>query len=152
MKAAGRSWNELRFLAADRQKWKGLIDNPCSQKERWTLLLLLLLLNLEIYACLGFYEASNSSIVPTFRDNCRFHLQIAQEDGVQISLTQRQMPEITHRLTLAISQCTLQPSDIQKNSTNTYKSAIFVVHGCETWYIILREENRPRVFEERVLR
>jgi hypothetical protein len=30
MKAAGRSWNELRFLAADRQKWKGLIDNLCS--------------------------------------------------------------------------------------------------------------------------
>jgi len=26
----GRSWNELRFLAADRQKWKGLIDNLCS--------------------------------------------------------------------------------------------------------------------------
>ena len=22
----GRSWNELRFLAADRQKWKGLIE------------------------------------------------------------------------------------------------------------------------------
>jgi len=22
--------NELRFLAADRQKWKGLIDNLCS--------------------------------------------------------------------------------------------------------------------------
>ena len=29
-KEAGRSWNELRFLAADRQKWKGLIDNLCS--------------------------------------------------------------------------------------------------------------------------
>jgi len=27
---AGRSWNELRFLAADREKWKGLIDNLCS--------------------------------------------------------------------------------------------------------------------------
>jgi len=27
IKEAGRSWNELRFLAADRQKWKGLIDN-----------------------------------------------------------------------------------------------------------------------------
>ena len=26
----GRSWNELRFLAADRQKWKELIDNLCS--------------------------------------------------------------------------------------------------------------------------
>ena len=29
IKEAGRSWNELRFLAADRQKWKGLIDSPC---------------------------------------------------------------------------------------------------------------------------
>ena len=30
IKEAGRSWHELRFLAADRQKWKGLIDNLCS--------------------------------------------------------------------------------------------------------------------------
>ena len=30
IKEAGRSWNELRFVAADRQKWKGLIDNLCS--------------------------------------------------------------------------------------------------------------------------
>ena len=30
IKEAGRSWNELRFLAADRQKWKRLIDNLCS--------------------------------------------------------------------------------------------------------------------------
>ena len=30
IKEAGRSWNELSFLAADRQKWKGLIDNLCS--------------------------------------------------------------------------------------------------------------------------
>jgi len=29
-KEAGRNWNELRFLAADRQKWKRLIDNLCS--------------------------------------------------------------------------------------------------------------------------
>jgi len=29
MREAGRSWNELRFLAADRQKWKGLIDSLC---------------------------------------------------------------------------------------------------------------------------
>ena len=27
IKEAGRSWNELGFLAANRQKWKGLIDN-----------------------------------------------------------------------------------------------------------------------------
>jgi len=30
LKEAVRSWNELRFLAGDRQKWKGLIDNLCS--------------------------------------------------------------------------------------------------------------------------
>ena len=30
IKEAGRSWNELRFLAADRQKWKELKDNLCS--------------------------------------------------------------------------------------------------------------------------
>jgi len=30
IKEAGRSWNELRFLAPDRQKWKGLIDSLCS--------------------------------------------------------------------------------------------------------------------------
>jgi len=30
IKEAGRSWNELRFLAAGRQKWKRLIDNLCS--------------------------------------------------------------------------------------------------------------------------
>ena len=28
VKEAGRSWNELRFLSADRQKWKGLIRQP----------------------------------------------------------------------------------------------------------------------------
>jgi hypothetical protein len=38
IKEAGGSWNELRFLAADRQKWKGHTDNLCSYKERWTLL------------------------------------------------------------------------------------------------------------------
>ena len=30
IKEVGRSWKELRFLAADRQKWKELIDNLCS--------------------------------------------------------------------------------------------------------------------------
>jgi hypothetical protein len=29
-KEVGRSWNELWFLVADRQKWKELIDNLCS--------------------------------------------------------------------------------------------------------------------------
>jgi hypothetical protein len=30
IKEAGRSWNELRFLEADRQKWKELVDHLCS--------------------------------------------------------------------------------------------------------------------------
>jgi len=30
IKEVGRSWNELRFLAADRQKWKELIENLCT--------------------------------------------------------------------------------------------------------------------------
>jgi hypothetical protein len=30
IKEAGRSWKELRFLAADRQKWKELVDKLCS--------------------------------------------------------------------------------------------------------------------------
>jgi len=30
IKEAGRRWNELRFLAAARRKWKGLEDNLCS--------------------------------------------------------------------------------------------------------------------------
>jgi hypothetical protein len=29
-KEVGRSWNKLRFLVADRQKWKELIANLCS--------------------------------------------------------------------------------------------------------------------------
>jgi hypothetical protein len=29
-KEVGRSWNEPRFLAADRRKRKGVIDNLCS--------------------------------------------------------------------------------------------------------------------------
>jgi hypothetical protein len=27
LKKAGRSWNELMFLEADRQKWKEFVDN-----------------------------------------------------------------------------------------------------------------------------
>jgi hypothetical protein len=30
IKEVGRSWNELRLLAADRQKWTELVDNLCS--------------------------------------------------------------------------------------------------------------------------
>jgi hypothetical protein len=30
IKEAGRNWNELRFLVADRQKWKEFVDNRFS--------------------------------------------------------------------------------------------------------------------------
>jgi hypothetical protein len=35
-----------------------------------------------------------------------------------------------------------------------YKTIILpvVLYGCETWFLILREEHRLRVFENRVLR
>jgi hypothetical protein len=35
-----------------------------------------------------------------------------------------------------------------------YKTIIFpvVLYGCETWFLILREEHRLRVFENMVLR
>jgi hypothetical protein len=35
-----------------------------------------------------------------------------------------------------------------------YKTIILpvVLHGCETWFLTLREEHRLRVFENRVLR
>jgi hypothetical protein len=35
-----------------------------------------------------------------------------------------------------------------------YKTIILtvVLYGCETWYLILREEHRPGVFENRMLR
>jgi hypothetical protein len=29
IKEASKSWNELRFPTADRQKWKELVDNLC---------------------------------------------------------------------------------------------------------------------------
>ena len=55
IREAGRTWNELRFFAADRQKWKGLIDSLCSSKERWTLLLLLLFSLLLCWLRLNLY-------------------------------------------------------------------------------------------------
>jgi hypothetical protein len=40
------------------------------------------------------------------------------------------------------------------NGIKIYKTVIFpvVLYGCETWSLTLREENRLRVFENRVLR
>jgi hypothetical protein len=40
-KEAGRSWNELRFLAADRQKWKELIDNLNSEGTTDSIIIIL---------------------------------------------------------------------------------------------------------------
>jgi hypothetical protein len=41
-----------------------------------------------------------------------------------------------------------------KNVNTLIKTIIlsFVLHGCETWSLTLREEHRMRVFENRVLR
>jgi hypothetical protein len=43
---------------------------------------------------------------------------------------------------------------ISKNlKIKIYKTVILpVLYGCETWFLTLREEHRPRVFENRVLR
>jgi hypothetical protein len=35
---------------------------------------------------------------------------------------------------------------------NNNKNNIFFLYGCETWSLILREEHRLRVFENKVLR
>ena len=42
----------------------------------------------------------------------------------------------------------------KKLKVNTYKSIILpvVLYGCETWSLTLREEQRLRVFENKVLR
>jgi len=72
-----------------------------------------------------------------FGTTVRFHLQVVQEDGVQISLTKRQMPEITHRLTLAISQPTLQPSAVQTSRQTHIKVQFLSCMGAklDTSYI-----------------
>jgi hypothetical protein len=52
-------------------------------------------------------------------------------------------------------QYLLTSSLLSKNSKiKIYRSIIlpFVLHGCETWSVTLREEHRLRVFENRVLR
>jgi hypothetical protein len=36
IKEAGGSWNELRFIAADRQKWKGTTDSLLLQSSPYT--------------------------------------------------------------------------------------------------------------------
>jgi hypothetical protein len=58
---------------------------------------------------------------------------------------------------LAIIRCriVLSPSLLSKNlKIKTYRTIIlpFVLYGCETWSLALREERRPRVFENRVPR
>ena len=42
----------------------------------------------------------------------------------------------------------------KKLKVNTYKTILLpvVLYGCETWSLILREEHRLRVFENKVLR
>ena len=42
----------------------------------------------------------------------------------------------------------------KKLKDKTYKTIVLpiVLYGCETWFLTLREENRLRVFENKVLR
>jgi hypothetical protein len=46
------------------------------------------------------------------------------------------------------------PSHIKNLKIKIYETVIFpfVLYGCETWSLTLREEHRLRVFENRVLR
>ena len=44
IKEVGRNWNELRFLAADRQKWKELIDNLCSNGTLDLIIIIIIIL------------------------------------------------------------------------------------------------------------
>jgi hypothetical protein len=46
------------------------------------------------------------------------------------------------------------PSHIKKTKFKIYKTVILplVLYGCETWPLTLREEDRLRLFENRVLR
>ena len=43
---------------------------------------------------------------------------------------------------------------VQKDKIKIYRAVIlpFVLYGCETWSLTLRDERRLRVFENRVLR
>jgi hypothetical protein len=68
--------------------------------------------------------------------------------------------EIKRRLNLD-NACNLSAQNLlsshllSKNlKIGTYKIIIFpvVLYACETWSLALREEHRPRVFENRVLR
>ena len=41
----------------------------------------------------------------------------------------------------------------KKLKVNTYKTiSTFILYGCETWFLMLREEHRLRAFENKVLR
>jgi hypothetical protein len=46
------------------------------------------------------------------------------------------------------------PSHIKKLKIKIYRTVILpvVLYGCETWSLTLREEHRPRICENRVLR
>jgi hypothetical protein len=70
-------------------------------------------------------------------------------DGDEVSLTRR--PPFTPR---KIPSESLSSSMLSKKAKmKIYKGVILpvVLNGCETWSVILREENRLRVFENRLL-
>ena len=43
-KEVGRTWNELRFLAADIQMWKELIGNLCSSRNNGLIIIIIIII------------------------------------------------------------------------------------------------------------
>jgi hypothetical protein len=94
-------------------------------------------------------------------DNKSFE-RVEQFKYLRTTLTNRNsiQEEIKSRLKLRNAcyhsvQDLLSSSFLSKNTKiNIYRSIILpvVLYGCETWSVTLREEHRPRVFENRVLR
>ena len=80
--------------------------------------------------------------------------------GVTITNTNDIREEIKRRINMG-NACYYSVENIlssrqlsEKLNVNTYKTVILpvVLHGCETWSLMLIEEHRLRVFENKVLR
>jgi hypothetical protein len=80
--------------------------------------------------------------------------------GTTLTDQNRVHEEIKSRLNLGNAcyhsvQCLLYSRLLSRNlKVKIYKTIILpvVLYGCQTWSLTLREEHRPRVFENRVLR
>ena len=80
--------------------------------------------------------------------------------GVTVTNTNDICKEIKHKINMG-NLCYYSLEEIlsshllsKKLKVNTYKTIILpvVLYGCETWSLMLREEHRLRVFENKVLR